>query len=189
MTAIRKIVAGAILTFGSAAAMAQISSEHPMAHDGSGAAGNGVTRLTNEPTSSTGTIIRKDLTWSSKIPLNKKYGEFSPEEKAEFHAMYEAMPPGDEPPFPAEGLRAVFNNIKKGQQIVRARGKLNMVVTVGPDGKALEVLDMGGVGGVNALEMTRYAGSVLLMTKFKPAMCGGKPCKSQFPFTLDLRLR
>jgi hypothetical protein len=169
-----------------------ISPANPIVNSPNGPApmpSNGPVRLTNEATSTTGTIIRKDLTWSSNIPLNKTYEELSPEEKAEFHALYEAMPPGDEPPFPIHGLRPVFNNIKKGQQIVRARGRLNMIVTVGPDGKAIDVMDMGGVGGVNALEMSRYAGSVLLMTKFKPAICGGKPCKSQFPFILDLKLR
>ena len=146
------------------------------------------TRTYSSSTQSTGTIIRKGIRWESRIPLNKTYEQFSESEKAEFHALYESMPPGDEPPFPVDGLRPVFNSIKKGQQIVRARGQINMVVTVDADGKATEVADLGGIGGANALEMTRFAGSVLLMTKFKPAVCAGKPCKSQFPFILDLRL-
>ncbi len=180
----------ALLACGSTGAMAQISTDNPLANNGAGnPAGNGATRLTNEATSKTGTIIRKDLVWNSKIPLNKKYGEFTPEERAELHALYESMPPGDEPPFPAQGLKPIFNSIKKGQQIVKARGTLNLVVTVGPDGKATEVADMGGVGGVNANEMVNYAGSVLLMAKYKPAICSGKPCKSQFPFVLDLKMR
>jgi hypothetical protein len=143
----------------------------------------------NEASTTTGTIIRRDLEWNSRIPLDKTYDQFSPEEKAAFDSLYEALPPGDEPPFPAAGLRPVFNNIRKGQQIVKARGKLNLVVTVDADGKATQVADLGGIGGANALEMARYAGSILLMTKFKPAVCGGKPCKSQFPFMLDLRMR
>lgn len=193
MNTFKMILAGALFTCGSACALAQVgmSQTNPIPNNPNGPApmpGTGPVRLTNEATSTTGTIIKRDLEWSSKIPLNKTYQQFSESEKAEFHALYESMPPGDEPPFPAEGLRPVFNSIKKGQQIVRARGRLNMVVNVDAAGKAVDVVDLGGVGGANALEMTRFAGSVLLMTKFKPAVCAGKPCKSQFPFILDLRM-
>ena len=194
MNPFRKVLAGALLTGSCACAMAQvgISPNSPVVNSPNGPApmpNSGPVRLMNETSSTTGTIIRRDLAWSSKIPLDKTYEQFAPEEKAEFHALYVELAPGDEPPFPAAGMRPVFNSIKKGQQIVRARGQLNLVVTVGPDGKALEVADLGGVGGANASEMARFAGSVLLMTKFKPAVCGGNPCKSQFPFMLDLKMR
>lgn len=195
MNTLQKGLAGAVLMCASVCAMAQvgISPETPIVNSPNGPSpmpgGTSPVRLMNEASSTTGTIIRRDLKWSSNIPLNKTYGQFSPEEKAAFHALYEALAPGDEPPFPEAGMRPVFNSIRKGQQVVRARGQLNMVVTVGPDGKALQVADMGGVHGVNAREMTRFAGSVLLMTKFKPAVCHGMPCTSQFPLILDLTFR
>lgn len=193
MNSFRKGLAAVLLVVSSASAIAQvgISQSNPIPNNPNGPSpmpSSGPVRLTNEATSSTGTIIKRDLEWSSKIPLNKTYSQFSPEEKAQFRSMYEAMPENDEPPYPIDGMRPVFNSIRTGQQIVRARGQLNMVVTVDADGKATEVSDLGGVGGANALEMTHFAQSVLLMTKFKPAVCGGKPCKSQFPFTLDLRM-
>jgi hypothetical protein len=184
----RSLAAAAMMCAG-ACAMAQAS---PAAGNPNGPGpmpSSGAVRLTNEATSTTGTIIHRDLEWKSKIPLDKTYAEFSPAEKATLHAMYESMPPGDEPPFPVDGMRPVFDSIRKGQQIVRSRGKLNLVVTVGADGTATEVANLGGVGGVNALEITQYAESVLLMTRFKPAVCGGRPCKSQFPFHLDLKMR
>jgi len=146
-------------------------------------------RVLHEGTSSTGSMLRRDIKWSSKIPLDKTYEQFSPQERADLHALYESMPPGDEPPFPLEGMRPLFNSIRRGQQIVHAGGKLDFVVTVDAQGKATQVADFGGVEGKNAQQMTQYAGSVLLMTKFKPAVCGGKPCQSQFPFVLDLRMR
>lgn len=193
MHALRKGLAAALLLFGSACAVAQvgISQTNPIPNNPNGPSpmpSSGPVRLTNEATSTTGTIIKRDLEWSSKIPLNKTYAQFSPEEKAEFRALYVAMPDGDEPPFPADGMRPVFNSIRKGQQIVRARGQLNMVVAVDATGKATAVSDLGGIGGANALEMTHFAQSVLLMTKFKPAVCSGQPCKSEFPFILDLRM-
>ena len=193
MKAMQKYLAVALLVLGSAGAIAQvgISQTNPIPNNPNGPSpmpSSGPVRLTNEATSTTGTIIRRDLEWSSKIPLNKTYDQFSDDEKAQLRALYVSMPEGDEPPFPANGMKPVFNSIRKGQQIVRARGQLNMVVAVDADGKATAVSDLGGVGGANALEMTHFAQSVLLMTKFKPAVCSGKPCKSEFPFILDLRM-
>jgi len=36
--------------------------------------------------------------------------------------------------------------------------------------------------------MTKFESSVLLLTKFKPAVCAGKPCKMQFPFRFKFRV-
>ena len=145
--------------------------------------GNSSPSVTHGESGETGTLLRKQLRWNSSIPLDKTYEQMSAEQKAAFHALYEAMPAGDEPPFPAEGMKPVFSAIKKAQNVLHARGELNMTVTVGPDGKAIKVDDFGNV---NKSEMTQFAGSVLLMTKFKPAVCGGRPCTMQFPFNLRL---
>ncbi|MEO8064556.1 MAG: hypothetical protein ABI821_17605 [Pseudomonadota bacterium] len=144
------------------------------------------TRQTVESTSSTGSIIKKDLRWKSKIPLNKTYDQLTPEEKAELNSMYEKLADGDEPPFPAKGMKPIFNAIKKGQSVLRARGELNFGVTVGPDGVASKVDDFGGVGGPNAYEMSQYVASILVKAQYKPAVCQGKPCSMQFPFRLKL---
>ena len=37
--------------------------------------------------------------------MQQTYDQFTPEEKAELSALYESMPPGDEPPFPIQGMR------------------------------------------------------------------------------------
>jgi hypothetical protein len=141
------------------------------------------TRVTNEATSDTGTLIRKDMRWNSKIPLNKTYGELTPEQKEELRAMYESMPADEEPPFPAEGMKPIFNAIKQAQAKLLAKGVLNLAVTVGPDGKPKNVVDLGSTKNP---EMTEFAASVLMMTTYKPALCRGKPCESQFPLSLKL---
>jgi hypothetical protein len=100
--------------------------------------------------------------------------------------LYESLAEGDEPPFPEAGMKPIFSKLKQGQHVLQARGELNLEVTVGPTGEAIEVKDFGGVTGANAYEMTNYAQSLLVMTKFKPAVCQGKPCVMQFPFKLKL---
>jgi len=144
------------------------------------------TRQTVSATSSTGTILKKELRWRSKIPLNKTYEQLTPEQKAELHAMYEKLADGDEPPFPATGIKPIFSAIKQGQSVLQARGELNFGVTVGPDGVASKVDDFGGVDGPNAYEMSQFVASVLVKAQYKPALCQGKPCTMQFPFKLKL---
>jgi hypothetical protein len=98
--------------------------------------------------------------------------------------MYEALPEGDEPPFPEKGIKPIFSAIKKAQRIRQARGELIMAVTVGPDGVATKVEELGNVYD---LQMTELAQQVLLLTKYKPAVCSGKPCTMKFKFTQKLK--
>jgi len=149
-----------------------------------GASASANSRNYNSSTQETGTIIKKDIKWNSKIPLDKTYSELTPEQRAELHAMYEALPEGDEPPFPQQGIKPIFSAIRKAQRVLQARGELNMAVTVGPDGVATKVEDRGGVYNV---QMTELAQQVLLLTKYKPAVCSGKPCTMQFRFTQKLK--
>ena len=135
-------------------------------------------------TQSTGTILKKDIRWNSKVPLNKTYEELTQEQKAELHKMYESLAPGDEPPFPAEGIKPIFTAIKNAQRVLQARGQLDMKVTVGPDGKAIKVDD---VGSVKAGQMTEIAKQALMQTTYKPAMCSGQPCTMQYRFTQMLK--
>ena len=145
---------------------------------------NTPTQVVNESTKTTGTILKQDLRWQSKIPLNKTYDELTPEEKEALHAMYQSLPPGDEPPFPEKGIKPIFNKVRNAQNILQARGELNMVVTVGPDGKAIKVENFSNVINPRIMETTQHA---LLETKYKPGVCGGTPCTMQFRFTQKLK--
>ena len=161
------------------------SAQMPMAKTEHGIP-DGPTRLTNAPSTLTGTILKRHLRWRSKIPLNKTYEQLTPEQLTELRGMYETLAPGDEPPFPLKGLKPVFSLIQQGQDALQAKGEINLAVTVGPDGTATNVGDFGSVSGPNAYEMTNYAASILMMQKYKPAVCAGKPCEMQFPFKLKL---
>jgi hypothetical protein len=146
---------------------------------------NTPTRVVSESTMTTGTILKKkDLRWESRIPLNKTYGELTPEQKEALHAMYQSLPPGDEPPFPEKGIKPIFNVVRNAQNILQARGELNMVVTVGPDGKAIKVENFSNVINPRIMETTEHA---LLETKYKPGVCSGTPCTMQFRFTQKLK--
>src|SRR5262245_6243425 len=97
------------------------------------------------PAQETGSILKHDLKWSSKIPVDKTYEQFTDEEKAELRSLYQSLGPNDEPPYPLDGMKPIFSALKDAQRILKARGELNMAVTVGPDGKPTKVEDFGGV--------------------------------------------
>ena len=134
----------------------------------------------------TGSLIRRDVAWSIKIPINRTYQELSDQEKATIRSNYESMPLDDEPPFPEAGLKPVMDAIHKGQAKRLAQGELRFLVTVGPDGAARDVT---AYGTVDDAKMTNFAASVLMLTKYKPALCNGTPCTMQFPFRIKLSVR
>lgn len=138
-----------------------------------------------EDTPRTGTNLRRYAVKPAPIPINRRYDQLSATDRAVLHSWWEAIPQGDEPPFPVDGLRPIHDAVRRAQERLQVRGELALVATVGPDG---EVVSVTAVGSPSP-EMTKFAATVLTLTKFKPAVCSGKPCQMDFPvhykFELD----
>jgi hypothetical protein len=138
-----------------------------------------------EPVAAVGSNIRKNVVWNSSIPLNRTYEQLTPDQRLRVNALYERIEPGDEPPFPAEGLKPIFHAIWKGAAKRNAVGRLTVVASVEPDGR---------VGKVEIFDdpdphLSKFAASVLMLTSFKPALCKGAPCPMQYPFSIDIAAR
>jgi len=181
MNKLKTCISIVVVSCVSTISLAQIAPGETAARSASATANS---RNMSTPSQETGSIIKKDIRWDSKIPLNKTYAELTPEQKTELRKMYENLPEGDEPPFPEQGMKPIFSAIRKAQRIRQARGELNMAVTVDAQGNATKVEDRGGVYDA---QMTEIAQQVLLLTKYKPAVCGGQPCTMQFRFTQKLK--
>jgi hypothetical protein len=132
-----------------------------------------------------GASTREYVVHGSQVPINRKYHELTPEQKALLNQLYEDMKSGDEPPFPAEGLFPIYDALRKAQGKLGVTGDLILVVDVDATGQPTAVKTIGSPSP----EMTKFAASLLLITRFKPAVCGGQPCAMQYPFGLDFRLR
>jgi hypothetical protein len=124
------------------------------------------------------------LTEGSLLPLDKRYRDLSPAERIILHQQWENIPAGDEPPYPIDGLRPIHVAIARAQQALNVMGSLDLVVNVDATG---EVTDVKAIGSPSA-EMTKYAAAVMFNTKFKPAVCGGRPCAMQYPFSFVFKL-
>ena len=115
---------------------------------------------------------------SESVALNKRYHELSAADRGKLHSWWESVPEGDEPPFPAHGLKPIHSAMLKAQSMLSAEGDLYLIATVDGNGDVSQVKAVGSPSP----EMTKFAASVIGMTKFKPAICGGKPCQMDFPF-------
>lgn len=116
------------------------------------------------------------------VPLNLRWEQLNEAQKAVVRGWYVDMPEGDEPPYPRAGLRPVFEAVWRGQQRMLETGDLMVVATV--DGRG-EVQEVQAFGTPNKA-LIDYISRVVIQTQFKPAVCGGTPCRMDFPLKVQL---
>ena len=131
----------------------------------------------------TGSMIRRQMVGPTAVSVNLSWEQLPPGDRAKFKENYEAMPPGDEPPFPTGGLKAILDPVRKAQSKLLVTGDLFLVAKIDPTGVAEEI----AVYGSPSPEMTKFASQVLLLAKFKPAVCSGQPCAMEFPLRMHFR--
>ena len=130
-----------------------------------------------EDTPRVGSNIRRRVATGSTVPLNRRYEEFTADERASVHGWWENIPAGDEPPFPEDGLKPLHEAVAKVVRKLQVPGRLLLVANVAPDGQVSEVKALESTDA----ETTKYAATILMLTKFKPAKCAGQPCRMDFP--------
>jgi hypothetical protein len=131
----------------------------------------------------TSTPFRDTIGSFRSYPLDKPYSRFTAEEKAALRADYEAMPEADEPPFPDAGMAPIVKALSRAVGQQRLEGDLTIYVTVDATGAATDVTLIR----YPDLETAKAVAYVLVNTKYKPALCGGQPCKMQWAFRAKLK--
>jgi hypothetical protein len=140
-------------------------------------AGPGHSLRQDEP--STGSNVPR-RTVDSRLPLDKRYDELTPEQQEGVKSWYESMGPLDEPPFPVDGLGPIYKAIQAAELKLDVLGPLTMFVNVDSQGKPTSVT----VRKSPDSRMTQAAATILMLQDFKPAKCGGQPCTMQFPLRI-----
>jgi hypothetical protein len=131
----------------------------------------------------TGSAIRSKLVSGGNLPVNKRYDELTADDKELVNQWYESIGPGDEPPFPAQGLKPVYTAMARLHGELQAKGQLILIATVDARGDVTQVKAVGNPDP----ELTKFAATVLALTNFKPALCKGVPCKMDFPFSFQFK--
>ena len=127
----------------------------------------------------TGSRIRQTLP-KMAVPATDPYERLTTKQMAEFRALFTNLAEGDEPPYPAEGLLPVAKSIVFAlSDGTVGEGDLFMTVHVDENGEAKST----SVYATPSSRVSREAATVLMKIKYKPAVCSGKPCSSEFPFT------
>jgi outer membrane biosynthesis protein TonB len=137
----------------------------------------------DEPT--TGSMVPRRLVTGSVLPLNRRWHELTAEERRLFRTHYESMPETDEPPFPMNGLEPILRAIAKVQAALHiAEGAVTMEVDVDSRGEATAVR----VAGSPDPQLTQALASVLMLTRYKPAVCAARPCRMAVPIDITFRI-
>jgi hypothetical protein len=118
------------------------------------------------------------------FPLNTPYGQLTPAQKNGVRALFVDLDPNDEPPFPLGGLNDLYRPIWVGQQKLLVSGEF-----VG----FAEVDQEGFVSSIAVLKTpndraTKFVSELVVLTKFKPAVCKGQRCSMGFPIRVTFKV-
>jgi hypothetical protein len=133
---------------------------------------------------SVGTTVSKVIVLAGAIPLDKRYGELTPEQVAKVKADYSDLKDGDEPPFPLQGLRGLYQVVANSHEKndLQHLGKLSLFLTIDKDGNVQSI----EVYASPDADITQEVTQKVARQKFKPALCSGQPCAMQFPLRAEL---
>ena len=126
----------------------------------------------------TGSRIRRALP-AITIAAGEPYDKLTPEQRAAFRALFKDLPPGNDPPYPVDGLLPIAESIA----FTLADGKVgtgDLFLTVKVDEKGEP--QSTTVYATPGDSVSKVAANVLMGVKYRPGMCAGKPCTAEFPF-------
>ncbi|HEY4998452.1 MAG TPA: hypothetical protein VII36_04880, partial [Usitatibacter sp.] len=132
------------------------------------AAGAGAADLyaIREESPETGSSIQKSaVTWP--VPINRRYGELTPEQRRMVREEYVKLAPGDEPAYPRDGMEAILGQLAKIQLRELESGLLHFAVRVDANGHPEGVAVLSSPSEA----ISKAVSYVLLDTAYKPATC------------------
>lgn len=130
-----------------------------------------------------GSHILRDRVAGVDVPIEKSYPELTAQEKLRVKELYEPMGENDEPPYPLHGPRTILDASATIGRSLRVRGWLTLAVTVSATGDAISVDELRSPDPA----LTKNMAAVLMLEKYKPAVCKGSPCQMQYPFRMEFR--
>ncbi|QYF95216.1 energy transducer TonB [Massilia sp. PAMC28688] len=121
---------------------------------------------------------------TGNIPFDKSYHQMTRDQQLLVNDSYKMLYEGDEPPYPARGLKEIFVSFHKLAYMSQNTGLLHMDVLVDSQGNAESVT----VYAMPHPDMKMLAAQIVMEEKYKPAMCSGKPCAMAFPYKVNFEL-
>ncbi len=131
-----------------------------------------------------GSVLPQDIIRSSE-PIDGRYSDLTPAQKAAVASNYETIAAGDEPPYPMYGVRHMISPIVRYADAGQPVGALTATVVIDAQGKPGKIIVYKSPDQV----LTRFVASQLATEEFKPAVCHGEPCEMTYVLHLDFPRR
>jgi hypothetical protein len=115
---------------------------------------------------------------TSAIPMNVGWEALTPAQQRLVRNRYPALDAADEPPYPVKGPQSFYARLAELAGKYDINEEFTIYVLVGADGKVVSVTSFG----FEDPEARRLAGVLAGLVQYKPARCGGQPCRMMVPF-------
>ncbi len=113
-----------------------------------------------------------------------RWDEMSAQQQAMVREQYDALPAGDEPPWPLNGRYRQLTTFRQLAARSLRDGELVVVVTVDADG----VPQKARVFKTPDAEVGTAMAAQLMKDKYKPGKCHGQPCRMDYLFEMDVQV-
>ena len=133
----------------------------------------------------TGSNLKRTTLKGGPVPFNLRYSELTAEQQGFVKSEYEHLGPSDEPPYPVDGMTLIYKSMVKAQKAFNPIEDISAAVDIDSLGDAKSVVFFGKPDP----NMKQFVASLLMLQKYKPAVCGGVPCNMQFPFRMRFETR
>lgn len=134
---------------------------------------------------SVGSHLRRDAASGFNVPPGLSYQQLSPEQQQLVKEPYKILLEDDEPPYPLNGPEAIARAFSAMHDKARVRGQFRLLTQIDSEGKPTSV----AVLEAPEPELGRIAASILMLSKFKPARCGGQPCAMRYEYDTKFVIR
>lgn len=119
-----------------------------------------------------------------RTDASRSYQQLTAAEKDRLHQLYESIPPGDEPPYPLQGVWSYsdpLGEIALRRQLV---GSLTVLLDIDSGGQVIGLNLLAAPEGApwTAIEQ------ILKAIPFKPAVCSGQACAMQYLVQMDFSM-
>jgi hypothetical protein len=145
----------------------------------------GVFRFRGQEYRATGSNVSRRLVWTSQLPFEGSFSELTPTQMAYIRDQYDGLLPEEDPPYPADGLRAIFRRVDDDVALLIGQPERGPLVAVAKVDETGAVQSVSVYKSPNAA-VTAAIGQALLKTEFKPARRNGKPVAMDFVVRAEL---
>lgn len=118
----------------------------------------------------------------SPAPFDAPYGALSVEQQRTLKGYYRILLDADEPPYPAHGPGELVRAVQDLAGVTGSRGELHVEVQLDAAGTPIAAL----VRRAPDKELGERIAQLMMLVKYKPALCAGAPCAMSYALKLRI---